>query len=41
MKTFCQSTLTNRLEVAEQVFLGVLQDPTKFQAELFTGQFYS
>jgi len=27
---FCQSTLTNSLKVAEQVFVGVLQHPTVF-----------
>jgi len=31
---FCQSTLTNRLKIAEQVFLGILQHPTK----LLTGK---
>jgi len=38
---FCQLSLTKRLEVAEQVFLGILQHPTKFQAKTFTGKYFS
>jgi len=34
---FCQSTSTNPTKVAEQVYLAVLQHPTK----LMTGKFYS
>jgi len=38
---FCQSTLTNSTEVADSVYLGVLQHPTKFQAKILTGKLYS
>jgi len=35
------STLKNRLKVTEQVFLGALQHPTKFQAKILTGKYFS
>jgi len=38
---FYQSTLTNPTKAAEQVYLGVLQYPTKFQAKILTGKLYS
>jgi len=31
---FCQSTPINPTKVAEQVYLGILQHPTKLQAEM-------
>jgi len=38
---FCQSIPTNPPKVAEEVCLSVLQHPTKFQAKILTGKFYS
>jgi len=35
---FCQSALTTLNKLAEKVYLGVLQHPTKFQAEILTGK---
>ena len=38
---FCQSVPTNRIKLAEKMYLGVLQNPIKFQTNLLTENFYS
>jgi len=38
---FCQQPPTNPTKVTEKVYLGVLQHPTKIEAEILTGKFYS
>ena len=38
---FCLSVPTNLRKRAEMVYFSVLQHPTKFQAKMLTGKFYS
>jgi len=38
--TFLQPTPTNPTKVAEEVYLSVLQHPTKYQAKILTEKFY-
>jgi len=38
---FCQSAPTTPTKRSEMMLLGVLQHPTKFQAEILTQKFYS